>query len=205
MNPAIQLIKQLKKRHKLDDAYEVLVEVIDRLYKEDDFAAIDEILFLSPSEFGMDLSVAILAFTWAFQDRLRYYNYFLNRVRERALLRDDPKLEDLLLNFERSPRPPNSFTTGSMQYRRLREVERGQSEQFDLAAPLSSRGFDFGYGVFVEALENGDSVREARQVASDAVEIYEAAVNVFSRLDLPPLWIERASRFVALRGLGWLD
>ncbi len=177
MNPAIQLIKQLKKRHKLDDAYEVLVEEIDRLYKVNDFAAIDEMLFVSPSEFGMDLSVAILSFTWAFQDRLRYYNYFLNRVRERALLRDDPKLEDLLLNFER---PPNSSTTGSshMQYQRLREViDRGQPEPFDPTAPLLSRSFGLGYRAFVEALANGASVKEARQTASDAVEIYEAVLD----------------------------
>lgn len=109
MNPAIQLAIQLDKNQKQEDALDILMGELSELYQAQDFQAINEILLTPPAEIGMGLSVAILASTWAFKDKLRFYNYFLNRSRELAMLFNDPELDDTLLRLEKS----RAGTTGA--------------------------------------------------------------------------------------------
>lgn len=118
MSPVIQIVLQLEKNGKLADAQELLLEEVDRLYKEGDFEGIDDLLQTSPARLGLGLSLALLIFTWAFQDRLRFYDMFLNRAREFAMLTGDEVAEDRLLHLEHD-KPSGRFTTGARRRKTL--------------------------------------------------------------------------------------
>ena len=121
MNPTIQYAIKLAKIDKHDDAWEILVEAVDRLYQDDNFRGMDELFLIPPEKLGLQLSIGLLAATWALQDRLRYYFYFLNRAREMGLRSGNPdESERILLKFQR-PLPDKPRTTGSIAYDDIQE------------------------------------------------------------------------------------